>query len=81
MVAENEGEGGGRCTIVLFVAPDVQEAAERTARLHGVNLSDALTWWPHLLAVADWLPHSSEAALVKLWFAQGYPHRKEPPCQ
>jgi hypothetical protein len=60
---------------------EVKTAAEETARRHGVSLSDTLTWWAHLLALAQWMPHGAEAALVKLWFAHAYPKKKEPPCR
>jgi hypothetical protein len=80
MVTENEGESA-RIEITISVVPEVKAAAEQTARRHGANLSDALSWWAHLLALAQWLPHGSEAALVKLWFTHAYPKRKDPPCR
>jgi len=85
MVAENDGEPtSARIEITLRLVPEVKAAAEQTARTYGANLSDALSWWAHLLALAQWLPRGSEAALVKLWFTHVYPKTnkpKEPPCR
>lgn len=82
MVANNDGDpASARIEITLSLVPEVKAAAEQTACKHGANLSDALNWWAHLLALAQWLPHGSEAALVKLWFTHAYPKRKEPPCR
>jgi len=85
MVAENDGEPApARIEITLSLMPEVKAAAEQTARKYGSNLSDALNWWAHLLALAQWLPRGSEAALVKLWFTHAYPKTnkpKEPPCR
>ena len=79
MVAENDGDPT-RIKIVILVVREEHEAAEQTARRHGASLADALSRWAHLLALAQWLPHGSEAALVKLWFTHAYPKQKEPPC-
>ena len=79
MVAEYKGEPT-RIKIVISVVPEVHEAAERTARHYGTTLTDALSWSLHLLALAHWLPHEPEAALVQLWFELGFHQRKEPPC-
>jgi hypothetical protein len=79
MVAENEGELA-RIKIVIFVVPEVHEAAEQAARRHGQTLTDALKWWTHLLALSQWLPNGQEAALMRLWFECTFPQRKDPPC-
>jgi len=79
MVAENGGKPR-KIVVTVWLVREEHEAAEQTARRHGAPLADALSRWAHLLALAQWLPHGAEAALVKLWFTHAYPKQKEPPC-
>jgi hypothetical protein len=80
MVAENEGEPR-KIAVTVWLSPEEIAGAERTARRYEVDLAEALGWWAFLMALAHWLPHGPEAALVKLWFTHAYPKRKEPPCR
>ena len=75
MVAENEGKPR-KIAVTVWLLPEEHAAAEETAQRYEVKLAEALGWWAYLMAVAQWLPHGPDAALIRWWFEHFYPRKK-----